>query len=76
MGIEKERINTLFTAFTKINKDRELNKYGVGLGLTISKNIAVALGGDIKVKSELGLGSKFTLILTLSNKTSEESYGD
>lgn len=30
---------------------RELNKEGVGLGLTISKNIANALGGDIEVQS-------------------------
>jgi C4-dicarboxylate-specific signal transduction histidine kinase len=32
--------------------NRNLNKEGVGLGLTVSKNISKALGGDIKVISE------------------------
>jgi len=38
-----------------------MNKQGVGLGLSISKNIAIALGGDLKVHSNVGQGSKFTL---------------
>lgn len=42
-------------------KNRELNKEGVGLGLTISKNLAKALGGDIYVQSQIGVGSSFTL---------------
>jgi signal transduction histidine kinase len=44
---------------------RELNKEGVGLGLTISKNIANALGGDIEVQSLVGKGSNFILWLPL-----------
>lgn len=47
VGIEPERIEGLFTAFTKILRHRELNQQGVGLGLTICKNLAIALGGDI-----------------------------
>lgn len=42
-------------------KNRELNQEGVGLGLTISKNIAKALGGDISAQSQIGIGSSFTL---------------
>lgn len=42
-------------------KDRDLNRYGCGLGLSISKNLANALGGDIAVESKLGQGTKFTL---------------
>ena len=42
-------------------KNRELNSEGVGLGLTISKNLAKALGGDIYASSQIGVGSSFTL---------------
>jgi signal transduction histidine kinase len=38
-----------------------MNKYGCGLGLTISKNLANALGGDIIVQSTKGVGSVFTV---------------
>lgn len=41
--------------------NRGLNKYGVGLGLTLSKKLAKVLGGDITVTSVLGEGSTFTL---------------
>lgn len=43
--------------------NRDMNKDGVGLGLTISKNLAKALGGDIDVESDVGIGSQFTLTL-------------
>ena len=46
-------------------KDRELNKQGCGLGLSISKKLSKALGGDITVESEKDVGSKFTV--TISN---------
>jgi hypothetical protein len=46
---------------------RELNKDGVGLGLTISRNLAKALGGDIRVESKEGLGSFFILALPFNN---------
>ena len=40
-----------------------MNKNGCGLGLTLSKKLAIALGGNITVESETGKGSTFTLIL-------------
>ena len=51
VGIHPHRVKNLFTAFTKIMRNRELNQDGVGLGLVVSKNLALAMGGDIKVKS-------------------------
>jgi signal transduction histidine kinase len=67
VGIEPEQVDKLFTAFTKIMKNRNLNKEGVGLGLTVSKNLAVALGGDIEVESYVGMGSKFIVMIPYNN---------
>jgi signal transduction histidine kinase len=65
VGIPKENVNQLFTPFTKIRQNRSFNRDGVGLGLAVSKNIAVALGGDLTVESEEGYGSRFTLRIPL-----------
>ncbi len=51
VGISEEQFKRMFSAFTKILKDRDLNKEGVGLGLTVSKNLAIAMGGDITFES-------------------------
>ena len=42
-----------------------MNKHGCGLGLTICKQLAEALGGEIKVLSQVDIGSKFTLVLPI-----------
>lgn len=65
VGMTQQQVSRLFTPFTKIKSNRELNKEGVGLGLAVSKNIANALGGDITVTSESGRGSIFTLTLPI-----------
>ena len=63
VGIPADNLKTIFTPFAKILKNRKLNREGVGLGLAVSKNLALALGGDIHVESTEGVGTKFTLIL-------------
>jgi signal transduction histidine kinase len=55
-------------------QNRELNLEGVGLGLTICKNLANALSGDISVESIVGVGSKFILSLPLRIKKISESF--
>ena len=42
-----------------------MNPEGVGLGLTISKNLTNAMGGEIDVKSTLNVGSVFSVTLPL-----------
>eukprot|EP00347_Sterkiella_histriomuscorum_P008849 403343505 len=63
VGIDECDQAKLFNAYCKIMKNRDLNKEGCGLGLTISKNLAQALGGCIKLQSKVGRGSKFFLEL-------------
>jgi len=57
-------------------KNRELNHEGVGLGLTISKNLAKALGGDIYVQSQIGVGSSFTLKIPVVFVTEKKDRSD
>lgn len=63
VGMTAQQVSKLFRNFTKMKKDRCMNKEGVGLGLMISKNLANALGGDIVVTSKESQGTCFTLIV-------------
>lgn len=74
MGIEQSDISKLFQPYAKIMGNRELNREGCGLGLTISKNLANALGGSIEVESEVNKGSIFTLSLPLQRRDEENNY--
>jgi signal transduction histidine kinase len=46
-------------------KSKNVNRGGMGLGLTISKMIIQELGGEISVQSEFGKGSTFTFTIPL-----------
>ena len=63
IGIPTERINELFQPFMQVDGSASRSYGGTGLGLAISKRLAAALGGDIRVVSELGQGSTFTLTI-------------
>lgn len=58
VGIVKEEISRLFQAFEQVG-DQKRQSEGTGLGLAISQKIVQLMGGEIKVESELGLGSTF-----------------
>lgn len=59
VGIPREMRAKIFEEFTQVNQDNDRSFGGTGLGLTISKNIAQAIGTQINVVSELGKGSCF-----------------
>ncbi|WP_341731009.1 response regulator [Microcoleus sp. EPA2] len=58
-GIGREEMNKLFQPFEQ-TKTGYKSQEGTGLGLPISRNFVRMMGGDISVKSTLGLGSKFS----------------
>ncbi|HET9658960.1 MAG TPA: ATP-binding protein [Thermomicrobiales bacterium] len=62
-GISSEDQQRIFTRFFRADASRERASGGVGLGLAIAKAIVTAHGGEIEVKSALGAGSTFTVIL-------------
>lgn len=57
-GIPAEKIPMLFEPYVQV-KSKKDKKEGSGLGLVISKEFVKLMGGDIKVESKLGIGSKF-----------------
>ncbi len=64
-GIEKEELANIFKRFYRIDKTRDRETGGFGLGLSITYSITLLHNGDIKVTSELGVGSKFIIMLPL-----------
>jgi len=66
IGISQEGISKLFLDFGKLDENANLNKGGTGLGLSICKKIIEQMGGSVKVESQLGQGTKFTINIKTS----------
>jgi PAS domain S-box-containing protein len=63
VGISIDQFERIFDPFVQVQSGTTRTSEGVGLGLAISRDMARQMGGDISVKSDLGLGSTFTLTL-------------
>ena len=63
IGFDKSQIHDIFKRFYRIDRSRSKDTGGTGLGLSIVKHIISLHNGSVEVESEIGLGSKFTLII-------------
>ena len=78
IGISEDYLPKIFEAFSQEDSSAA-NKYGsTGLGLSITKNLVELMGGTISVQSEKGVGTTFTLTVTLANsdRHDEAAAGD
>mgnify|MGYP000870750865 FL=1 len=62
-GIPPEELTAVFDSYHQVRQGNKRRNVGLGLGLYISRQIVQALGGDIWVESQLGVGSTFSFTL-------------
>jgi signal transduction histidine kinase len=63
IGISAEKLASVFDPFVQVKTDQGSGDQGTGLGLTISRDLARGMGGDLTAESEPNVGSTFTLTL-------------
>ena len=71
-GMTPDELQTVFNAFTRLPGAQ--GKEGVGLGLTITREIVTLLGGEINVQSAKGKGSTFTVSLPVKIVTNQGEH--
>ena len=69
IGIPPEELPHIFDMFSQVRASRRHSSGGVGLGLHIVKKFTELLGGDIRVNSQQGVGSTFTLEMPCAQET-------
>jgi PAS domain S-box-containing protein len=62
-GIPKEKLESIFEPFVQLGRSLSSAHEGMGLGLSIARDLARAMGGNLTVSSKVGTGSTFTLSL-------------
>ncbi len=63
IGIAADRLDRIFDPFIQVGRALNRPDEGIGLGLSISRDLATGMGGSLSVESKVGEGSTFTLTL-------------
>jgi signal transduction histidine kinase len=66
IGISPDKLETIFQPFVQLSARPEGRPQGIGLGLSISRELARGMGGDLTARSDVGLGATFRLTLPLA----------
>jgi len=76
IGIPAEKQAWIFEAFAQADGGTSRKYGGTGLGLTIARQLAQRLGGDLRVKSEVGKGSSFHVYLPVAGPSVREAAAE
>ena len=63
IGIKEENLHKIFRSFSQVDTKKNRAIEGTGLGLAISKQLVAKMGGFIKVESEYGKGTEFSVVI-------------
>jgi PAS domain S-box-containing protein len=63
VGIPADKLESIFEPFVQLDRGQPSGNVGTGLGLAISRDLARAMGGDLRARSTVGQGSTFILSL-------------
>lgn len=70
VGVPREKQSEIFEPFIQLQRNLKRPTEGTGLGLAISRDLAHGMGGDLRVRSTVGRGSRFTLTLRRASESS------
>lgn len=73
VGIPEDEIPFLFERFFQAKNQEHTKSGGSGIGLSLVSELVKAMGGFINVESKIGVGSKFSIRLPVTNKVNKDS---
>jgi len=74
VGMDPIEAQSLFKEYSKIDRHKDLNPMGIGLGLHISKQLVIKLGGMISVQSQVGVGTTFQFSVSSNLENEDNKY--
>jgi signal transduction histidine kinase len=75
IGVPREKQSLIFEPFTQLQRNLKRPTEGTGLGLAISRDLAHGMGGDLRVRSVVGHGARFTLTLQRATESAARNAG-
>ncbi|MBE0649070.1 MAG: PAS domain-containing protein [Bacteroidales bacterium] len=72
IGIPNDKLESIFQGFEQVDTSTTRKYGGTGLGLSISKQLVELMGGELRVESQMNMGSIFSFTLTFSKGTTDD----